>query len=401
MKILVAGAGVQGRMIVSRLNETPGVSEVISADYNFEAARYLAESLDKVTAVQVNAKNTEEIVDISKGADLLVNALPPDFNIGLMEAALQGNMHYQDLASGPVPGFDFVSCVKNQLELNQKFKDSGLTALINTGVAPGMVSVVARTAADKLDRCERISILIYEAVETRKYVPFWWSPETALKDMAAKPIVFEDGEYHLKEPFSDPLVIDFKGMGPRRIVNHQHEEVVTFPMFIPGLKYVNLKYGGPSTELAEKLYKIGLLDAEPVEINGCSLAPIDMVCKVMPQAPNLPNEIADALSEGFVVDEGAMLIRVEGLKDGKPVCIDNYINGPGLTECYEKYGFTHEAFTTGQSAFLFTKLFVVQKIDSTGVFPPEALGREAREYYLREAAQIGLTVDEVVESGMH
>ena len=39
MKIVVAGAGVQGRMIVKRLDETPGVSEVISADYNFEAAQ--------------------------------------------------------------------------------------------------------------------------------------------------------------------------------------------------------------------------------------------------------------------------------------------------------------------------------------------------------------------------
>jgi hypothetical protein len=52
---------------------------------------------------------------------------------------------------------------------------------------------------------------------------------------------------------------------------------------------------------------------------------------------------------------------------------------------------------TGQCAFLFSKLFINAKIDSKGVFSPEALNESARTYYLQEAAKIGITVDEVSE----
>jgi len=66
-----------------------------------------------------------------------------------------------------------------------------------------------------------------------------------------------------------------------------------------------------------------------------------------------------------------------------------------LTESFEKYGITHESFLTGQSAFLFTKLFVNNKISETGVFPPEVLNQDTRKYYLGEAAKLGITVDEI------
>ena len=46
---------------------------------------------------------------------------------------------------------------------------------------------------------------------------------------------------------------------------------------------------------------------------------------------------------------------------------------------------------------MFTKLFVNDKISAKGVFPPEVLDTDAREYYLKEAAGLGITVDEIVE----
>ena len=89
------------------------------------------------------------------------------------------------------------------------------------------------------------------------------------------------------------------------------------------------------------------------------------------------------------------MVRVRGSKNGKPLCVDSYINAPGLTESFEKYGITHESFITGQSAFLFTKLFVNNKISEKGVFSPEVLDQDTRKYYLGEAAKLGITVDEI------
>lgn len=396
--VIILGTGAQGGTIAMRLNEEPNVEKIICADYDLKAASRYEKMLTKAVAVKVDARNLQEIVDASRGAWLIVNGLPPDFNPLVMEAALQNGLHYQDMASGPVADIDFVGAVKRQLALDDAFKQAGLSALINTGSAPGLVNVIAREVADKLDTCERIDIYIYDGIWTNKFIPFWWSPDTAFGDMAARPINFVNGEYKLSAPFSDPEMVVFRGLGPRRMVNHEHEEPVTFGLFFKDLQKATFKYGGPACELAESLYKMGLLGTDPIEINGTSVIPLDLVCQLTPPAPSDPETIKDALSEGMALEEGASLIRVQGYRTGKRTCIDCYINAPGLTEAFEKYGITHESFLTGQSAFLFTKLFVNDKIDTQGVFPPEVLDRDAREYYLDEASNLGITVDEIIQT---
>ena len=395
--VIVMGTGAQGGIIAMRLNEEPNVEKIICADYDLDAARRYEKMLAKAVAVQVDARMTDEIIAASKGAALIVNGLPPDFNLAVMEAALTNGMHYQDMASGPVADIDFVGAVKRQLAMDQKFKSAGLSALINTGSAPGLVNVIARNAADKLDDLESIDIYVYDGIWTNRFIPFWWSPETAFGDMAAEPIKYENGEYKRVPPFNNPEMIDFKGLGPRRMVDHEHEEPVTFGLFFKGLKRANFKYGGPACNLAESFYKMGLLGTEPVDVKGTKIVPLDLVCQLTPPAPSDPETIKEALSEGMALEEGASLIRVRGRKNGKPVCLDNYINAPGLTESFQKHGITHESFITGQSAFLFTKLFVNDKISAKGVFPPEVLDTDAREYYLKEAAGLGITVDDIVE----
>lgn len=338
------GTGAQGSTIAMRLDEEPGVEEIICADYNTGAAARLEKNLSKARAVKVDANNLGEVLKASEGCHLIVNGLPPDFNPILMEAALKNKMHYQDMASGPVEGLDFIGAVKRQLKLDDKFRDAGLSALINTGSAPGLVNVIARTSADRLDTCTQIDILVYDGIWTNRFIPFWWSPETAFGDMAAEPINFENGEYKLVPPFNDPQMVDFRGLGPRRMVDHEHEEPVTFGMFFKGLEKATFKYGGPACELAESFFKMGLLSAEPVDVKGTFVAPLDLVCKLTPPAPADPETIREALSEGMALEEGATLIRVTGIKNGKQVVLDNYINAPGLTEAFEKHGITHESF---------------------------------------------------------
>ena len=394
-KVIIVGTGAQGSTIAMRLDREPQVDEIICADYNYDAAARLEQTLTKARAVQVDGSNIDDVLTAARGAYLLVNGLPPDFNLTLMEAALQGNMNYQDMASGPVPDTDFVSAVKRQLALDANFKSAGLSALINTGSAPGLVNVIARNAADKLDRCDHIDIYVYDGIWTNKFIPFWWSPETAFGDMAAQPVNYKNGEYILVPPFNDPQMIEFRGLGPRRMVDHEHEEPVTFGLFFKDLQTATFKYGGPACDLAESLYRMGLLSEEPVQVNGTSVVPLKLVCKLTPPAPSNTEAIKDALSEGMALEEGATLIRVRGIKDDKSVCLDNYINAPGLTESFEKYGITHESFLTGQSAFLFAKLFVNDMMATRGVFPPEVLETQQRQYYLAEAAKLGITVDEI------
>ena len=87
-KIMIMGSGAQGSTIAARLQEEPSVEEIVCADYDLRAAQELEKTLSKATAVQVNAKNLDEIVKAGEGCELIINGLPPDFNMRVMDASI-------------------------------------------------------------------------------------------------------------------------------------------------------------------------------------------------------------------------------------------------------------------------------------------------------------------------
>lgn len=398
---MVLGLGAQGSTIAKRLNEEPLVESLICADYDGKAVAEMEKTLSKAHGVKVNAKSVEDIAEAAAGAELIVNALAPDFNVNVLEACLRVGACYQDMASGPVSDVGFVEAVRREMSYSEKFEEAGLSALMNTGSAPGLANVITREAVDGLDFCDAIEILVYDGVWSKAFIPFWWSPETAFGDMAAQPICYRDGEFLRSRPFSHPQMVDFLGLGKRRMVDHEHEEPVTMGLLadtvLKGVKSVNFRYGGPGLELAESFYQMGLLSGEPVELKGTSIVPMDLISKLTPPAPKYPDEIQAVLDEGLVSDEGAFLVRVDGIKDGKKVRIDSYVMAPGLVDSFAKAQITHESFLTGQSAFLFTKMFVNGVIETRGVFPPEVLGTQERRYFFNEAARLDITVEQYVK----
>jgi saccharopine dehydrogenase-like NADP-dependent oxidoreductase len=142
---------------------------------------------------------------------------------------------------------------------------------------------------------------------------------------------------------------------------------------------------------------MGLLSYEPVEVDGVEVVPMRLVSKLTPAAPKYEQEIREVLDEGLEQEEGAFLVRVDGVKDGQPLRIDSYVNTPDLHTSFEKARISHESYYTGQAAALFARMFVNGRVDRKGVFPPEAFGPDARAYFLGEAAKLDITVDEIVE----
>jgi saccharopine dehydrogenase-like NADP-dependent oxidoreductase len=400
-KIIVVGVGAQGSTIAKRMDEHPEVSEIICADYDLTAAEALKNSLGKARALQLDASDVGKVIDAAQGCDLIVNGLPLEFNLIVMEAALAVNASYFDMA-GPMESIGFVESYKLMFsEWHQKFKAKGLTALIGCGSSPGLANVMARNAVDKLDSCDSIRICVYEGVWTERFTPFWWSPDVALGDMAYKTFRFENGRHVTDKPFSRPVMMKLQGMDREvRLVDHEHDEPITMGLLaeevLKGVKNVEFKYGGSSVELSELLYNMRLLSTEPVTVKGTSIVPMDVVLELCPPAPKYPEEIKAIIDEGVVRDEGAFLVRVEGQKDGAPVTIDSYVNAPGLVQSFEKSGLSHEAFLTGQCAAVFVKMMVADVFNESGLFVPEQLHADTRRYYFDELAKLGVTIDETI-----
>ncbi len=404
-KLVVIGVGAQGSTIARRMDENPQVSEVVCADYDLDAAEKLSRSLEKATAVKLDAGDLDAVVRAVQGCDLIVNGLPLEYDLILMEAALSVNASYLDMA-GPMEKIGFVESYRLIFsEWHEKFREKGLTALVGCGSSPGLANIVAREAVDKVDTCDHIGIYIYEGLWARKFTPFWWSPQVAFGDMAYRTFRCEEGRIVADKPFSRPRMMTFRGVDhPVRMVDHEHDEPVTMGLLaeteLKGVRNVEFKYGGPHVELSEALYNMGLLGSDPVSVNGTEIVPMDLVLKLCPPAPRFPDEIEAILKEGLILEEGAFLVRVEGRRAGKPARIDCYVNAPGLEESFRRSGLSHEAYLTGQCAAVFVNMMVEDVFSRRGLFVPEQLPADARRFCFRQLAELGITVDEIIESSL-
>jgi saccharopine dehydrogenase-like NADP-dependent oxidoreductase len=400
-KIMILGTGAQGSTIAKRMQEEPSIEEIVCADYDMRAAEELEKSLSKAKAVQVDAREAANIVAAAKGCELIVNGLPPDFNTHVMNAALEVGACYLDMASFADENDDWINGVRIVLARDEEFKKAGLTALINCGSAPGIANVVTREACDLFDSVDTIDINVYEGIWTTRFIPFWWSPDTAFQDMADEPVVYENGKFKIVPPFNRPEWVDFRGLGKRLMCDHHHEETVTMGLladqYLKGAQNIYFRYGGPGCDLAKRFWEMGLLSSEPVKVDGVEIVPMRLISKLTPPAPKYEKEIQEVIDEGLELEEGVMLVRVDGLKDGEKVRIDTYVNTPGLLESFAKARISHEAYFTGQCGWLFTKMLIKGEVSQKGVFPPEALEAKSRAYFLEEAAKLDITVDQYIE----
>jgi len=74
---------------------------------------------------------------------------------------------------------------------------------------------------------------------------------------------------------------------------------------------------------------------------------------------------------------------------------------PACSTLFEKAGLTAETYLTGQCGALFTKMLVNDKIHQKGLFPPEVFDDKQRAFYLKEAARLDITVDQIIETQLY
>jgi len=296
MKVLIVGAGAQGGPCASALTRDSDTSEIILGDIDFDLANKVKEKIasEKITAVEVDAGNVEDIEKAAKGVDVIINLTLTAFNPNVMKAALKVGAHYVDTSFGEPSLMDIRArdnilaqiIEKKPLELDCEFRDAGLTALVGCGGSPGVVNVLTRYVCDKLDRVDEIRIRLGRKNMTPStevaiaWVPTW-SPFRALWGYAVEPTIFEDGEYKKYPIYSGYEEYHFpKPVAMIPLVYHQHQEPITLPHFIgKGVKYCDFKYTVDSK--AGTLIKTGFASSDPVDIKGVKVAPIDVLMKLV------------------------------------------------------------------------------------------------------------------------
>ena len=312
-KVMVCGCGAQGSTICRKLDEEPNIEEIICADYSLAAAEAVCKLMKKGTPKQVDASSIDAIVEAAQGCELIVNVMPLDFGVNVLEAAIRVKANYQDLAACenivdcPNPRDSWLEGIKVMYnDYGKRFAENGTTAIIGTGSAPGVMCVMARKAVNELDECDTINMMVYEGVESKRFLPYWWSPLVALSDMAEDAYAFENCKQIRTTPFSRPVKRIWPEMGNKEVVlvEHAHDEPVYVGFnrekYFKNCKNAYFKYGGVGIRFAEPLYRAGLLSYEEEEINGRKVVPFDVILKHTPAAPKDPEVIKEIIDEGLI-----------------------------------------------------------------------------------------------------
>ena len=425
-KILVLGVGAQGSAAAKRLDREPNVGEIICADYDMKAVENVVSSITKGRGVQVDAHDKDSIVAAAQGVDLILNGLPLECTKNVLDAALEVKANYQDYAGttqladvwlqselskkeDDIPQFEekytteWYYSFKAMYEIyGPKFEAIDRLALFGTGSAPGLICAATRNAMKYLDTCDTIYNIVWEGVIDKRFLPFWWSPVTALTDMSEMAVAFKDGKLINTPAFGLPMKRQYDYMDEQiTFCEHCHDEPLQYAFnaekYFKGCKNAYFKYAGAGMDFARPLYQAGMLSRDEIEYKGHKMIPFEYALSYIPPAPKYKDEIKEIIDEGLVCDSGCMVIDAYGKKDGKDVLVETHVFAPGLVESYEKAGITAEMYLTGQGGYLFSKLFVNDLFDQKGFISSDMLSMDQVDKYFEYAAELGITLDTVVK----
>jgi len=282
--IVLGGAGKMGCIAVQDLAGDERVDEVVIADQDIAQARTVAEIIDspRLSIEQIDVTDDDALRSLLSNADACVNATIYYFNLEVMEACLQAGVPYTDLGG-------LFHTTRKQLELHERFADAGVSAVLGLGSAPGIPNLQARYAADRLDTVE--SIHIYDGIQppSGEDVKFTYAVPTIVDELTMSPMVYRDGKFLAQEPLSEFEDYWFtKPLGLLPMHLSLHSEIATLPISFQekGLKdcFFKINYWGMAKEAVEKvrvLIDFGFADRDPVDVNGQSVVPRDLMVALM------------------------------------------------------------------------------------------------------------------------
>lgn len=362
--VVIGGAGAMGRITVRDLVETCGKNDqVVIADYDLTKAKDLAASYNdsRVSAARVDVNDVAGTGKALDGAFCVINSVQYQMNLRVMEAALAARVHYVDLGG-------LFHVTRQQLELHDRFKRIGKTALLGMGAAPGITNILSRYAADQLDTVREIHTRVGSMDKTR-YEPkpalaVAYSLKTILEEFSYEPAVFTKGEFTFVKAMSGDTPHRFPPpIGVRRPMFTIHSEVATLPLSFKdkGVKEVTFKiaFDPDFVEKVRFLRDLGMASHEPLTIGDVKVAPVDVVNRVAMSQP--PSKQVGALKQYEVVRA-----VVKGVKNGKKQTIIADCHTAGMPS----WGIGLD-IDTGTPPAIAAQMLAAGEITETGALPAE------------------------------
>lgn len=338
------------------------VTELVLADTRTDGADNLKKrlQLDKISVEKVDGSNSKAVKRLLTNADVVVNSLPWEFMDEVQRLAAQTGTDYVDFCLT-------IQALKDFDSIDKMCRDAGITAITATGLEPGISNVLARHAANKLDKPEEIHIIDGDngVVEGVDYFSTW-SPVDWIEETTIPAAVFRNGEIKYIPPLHEKEIYDFPPpLGPMPVYKTVHDETFLLPRHIKGVKNADFRIGIDDNyaAAAKMLRKIGMHSTELVDVKGVKVRPLDVVAALFPR----PTEIA-----GKIKGVGGTVVEVVGKKDGREtkVRLWTFVSHEWA---YERCRSNGTGYLVGTGGAVPTEMLVDGEVKEKGLIVPEQL----------------------------
>lgn len=360
--VITGGAGRQALSAIYDLVETSDVEKILLIDIDSESLRKRKKLINspKIETEIIDLRDVETLADAMKDYDVVINGSSHIFNMDVMDACIESKTNYTDFGG-------LFHWAIEQLKRDEDFRKAGITGIVGSGSAPGIVNVLVKYATDRLDTVEDILILdaiINRSAKGYKFVPPY-ALDTIIEEFTMNNYEFKDGEFVELPPFSGKITVDFpEPYGTLNLYNMIHSEVATMPITYKdkGIKNVAFKLALPTLfeERLRFLIENGLGNREKINVNGAEISPRDFLLEIFETKPGVTMDTPD--------DCKLLRVIVKGTKNGKDC---TYQVETDLH--HHPWGLSNGHFSVGFPGAVTAKMLARGDIKEKGFFTGEAV----------------------------
>ncbi|MCA2983146.1 saccharopine dehydrogenase C-terminal domain-containing protein [Gemmatimonas sp.] len=281
MRMLVLGAGLQGSACAFDLLREPAVTSVQLADMQGAALPpFLQRSADsRLMPVVLDVRDEAAVREAFSRCDAVMSAIPYYFNAALARLAVEAGVHFTDLGGN-------TQIVQEQRQLHDAAVARGVSVVPDTGLAPGMVNVIAQHAIDQFETVESVKMFV-GGLPQHPEPPLGYQIAYSIEGMVdyytTPSLVVRDGQPTTVTALSELESVDFAGeigtLEAFHTAGGLSTMVYRYAGRIPVMEYKTLRYPGHAAIMAA-IRDLGLLGTTPVNVKGTTVAPRDVFVKV-------------------------------------------------------------------------------------------------------------------------
>lgn len=287
MNVLVVGIGLQGRAVVHDLDRSGKVDRVFAADLDRNAVEESLAPLgcQRTRALQLDASDPRALraAIAEYQAGLVVCMVPPSLQVTVARAAVECGAHFVSTSyTGEVASLD------------AQARERGLVLLPEMGLDPGIDLVMARSAIDSLDEVHGLHMFgggfpNQDAADPPLRYRITWTFEGVLRAYRRPARFRRDGQdigIDADRIFDDDQVFSQRIPGVGILEAYPNGDALHYaPMYGLGpstrdLARFTLRWPGHCA-LWRSLVGMGLLDDDPVDIGGSSIAPRAFLARLL------------------------------------------------------------------------------------------------------------------------